>query len=317
MNRGSALETARAEPVVALEGVSRQFGRVKALDDVTLRVPRGVVFGLVGVNGAGKTTLLKHVLGLLKPQSGRVRVLGRDPVADPVGVLSRVGYLAEENDLPGWMRVGELTRYMQGFYSTWDEKYADHLLRSFELDPAAKVKHLSKGQRARAGLLVALAYRPEILLLDDPSSGLDPIVRRDILGAIIRTISEEGRTVLFSSHLLHEVERVADHIALLDKGRVVVADEMDRFKRSFCEVTLQFEHPLAAPPCFVDSLRWRGSGREWTAIVPGELDDFARRAAAAGARIVARRAPTLDEIFVAQVGPRIVRAEPETVAAEE
>ena len=313
----SALETARAEPVVALEGVSRQFGRIKALDDVTLRVPRGVVFGLVGVNGAGKTTLLKHVLGLLKPQSGRVLVLGRDPVADPVGVLSRVGYLAEENDLPGWMRVGELTRYMQGFYSTWDEKYADHLLRSFELDPAAKVKHLSKGQRARAGLLVALAYRPEILILDDPSSGLDPIVRRDILGAIIRTISEEGRTVLFSSHLLHEVERVADHIALLDKGRVVFADEMDRFKRSFCEVTLRFEQALAAPPCFVDSLRWQGSGREWTAIVRGQLDDLARRAAAAGARIVAQRAPTLDEIFVAQVGPRIVRAEPETVAAEE
>src|SRR5207302_9940303 len=148
-----------SEAVVSIDGLTRRFGPKIALDHMSLTVPRGAVFGLVGANGAGKTTLIKHVLGLFKAASGSVRVFGRDPVADPVGVLSRVGYLSEENDLPGWMRVDELLRYTQAFYPNWDEPYAEELRRSFELDPGARIKHLSKGQRARAGLLIALAYR--------------------------------------------------------------------------------------------------------------------------------------------------------------
>ena len=147
-----------------------------------------------------------------------MRVFGLDPVADPVGVLSRIGYLSEENDLPGWMRVDELIRYSRAFYPAWDDAYAEELRQAFALDPAAKIKNLSKGQKARAGLLIALAYRPELLVLDEPSSGLDPIVRRDILGAVIRTIADEGRTVLFSSHLLEEVEQVADHVTMIHQG---------------------------------------------------------------------------------------------------
>src|SRR5689334_6602509 len=134
--------------VVRVEALTRRFGAKVALDNVNLIVPRGVVFGLVGANGAGKTTLIRHVLGLLKAQTGSVRVFGLDPVADPVTVLSRIGYLSEEGDLPGWMRVDELMRYMRAFYSNWDEAYAQELRRQFALDPAAKVKNLSKGQRA-------------------------------------------------------------------------------------------------------------------------------------------------------------------------
>src|SRR5438046_3055584 len=134
------------------------------------------VVGLVGANGAGKTTLIKHVLGLLRAAEGSVRVFGRDPVADPVGVLAHVGYLSEENDLPGWMRVAELLRYTRAFYPGWDDAYAERLRRDFELDPAARIKHLSKGQRERAGLLIALAYRPALLVLDAASSGPAPAV---------------------------------------------------------------------------------------------------------------------------------------------
>jgi len=181
------------------------------------------VYGLVGANGAGKTTLIKHILGLLKTETGSVRVFGRDPVADPVGVLSRIGYLSEDNDLPGWMRVDELMRYTRAFYPDWDEVYAEELRTTFALDPASKIRTLSKGQKARAGLLVALAYRPELLVLDEPSSGLDPIVRRDILGAVIRTIADEGRTVLFSSHLLDEVEDVADHVTMIKEGKILMS----------------------------------------------------------------------------------------------
>jgi len=221
-----------SEPVVQVSELSRRFGATTALDSVTLSLPRGAVYGLVGANGAGKTTLIKHLLGLLQAESGSVRVFGLDPVADPVGVLSRIGYLSEENDLPGWMRVDELMRYSRAFYPTWDDAYAEELRQTFALDPSAKIKDLSKGQKARTGLLVALAHRPELLVLDEPSSGLDPIVRRDILGAIIRTIAHEGRTVLFSSHLLGEVEEVADHVTMISHGRIVLSAPLDEIKES-------------------------------------------------------------------------------------
>src|SRR5579864_5339865 len=165
-------------PAISVSELTRRFGSKMALDAVSLSVPRGSVYGLVGANGAGKTTLIKHILGLLRAESGLVRVFGRDPVADPVGVLSRIGYLSEENDLPGWMRVEELMRYVRAFYPNWDDAYAEELRQAFALDPAAKIRNLSKGQKARAGLLIALAHRPELLVLDEPSSGLDPIVRR-------------------------------------------------------------------------------------------------------------------------------------------
>jgi len=194
----SATDPGSSANVVQITGLTRRFGSKIALDGVNLTMPRGCVFGLVGPNGAGKTTLIKHILGLLKAVTGSVRVFGRDPVADPVGVLSQIGYLSEKKDLPGWMRVTELLRYIQAFYPSWDEEYAEKLRRDFDLDPTARIRTLSKGQRARAGLLVALAYRPALLVLDEPSSGLDPVVRRDILEAIIRTVADEGRTVLFS-----------------------------------------------------------------------------------------------------------------------
>jgi len=220
------------ESVIDISQLTRRFGAKTALDSVSLSLPRGAVYGLVGANGAGKTTLIKHILGLLRAETGSVRVFAIDPVADPVAVLSRIGYLSEENDLPGWMRVDELIRYSRAFYPDWDDAYAEELRRSFALDPAAKIRTLSKGQKARAGLLVALAHRPELLLLDEPSSGLDPIVRRDILGAVIRTIADEGRTVLFSSHLLEEVEEVADHVTMISEGRIALSAPLDEIRES-------------------------------------------------------------------------------------
>ena len=216
--------------IIELSQLTRRFGARTALDSVSLSLPRGAVYGLVGANGAGKTTLIRHVLGLLKAESGSVRVFGLDPVDDPAGVLSRIGYLSEENDLPGWMRIDELMRYSQAFYPGWDAGYADELRQAFALDGAARIKTISKGQKARTGLLIALAHRPELLVLDEPSSGLDPIVRRDILGAVIRTIAHEGRTVLFSSHLLDEVEAVADHVTMIDHGKIVLSAPLEEIK---------------------------------------------------------------------------------------
>jgi ABC-2 type transport system ATP-binding protein len=296
----SAEHNGDGRPVVEMKNVSRRFGDKLALDDVTFRVPAGTVVGLVGENGAGKTTLIKHILGLLKAQTGSVRVFGLDPVVDPVGVLANIGYLSEEPDMPGWMRIGELIRYVGAFYPTWDHDYAERLRQEFELSPVTKVKHLSKGQRARAGLLIALAYRPQLLLLDEPSSGLDPIVRRDILGAIIRTIADEGRTVLFSSHLLAEVERVSDRVAMIKSGRILFCDALDRIKQSHSRLTLQFTSPRAKPPSLVGALAWDGGGCEWTAICSGNSAQFQSAAAAVGARVVDQSPLSLDEIFLAR-----------------
>src|SRR5260221_7882056 len=293
-----------SEAVVGVTDLTRRFGATKALASVSLSLPRGAVYGLVGANGAGKTTLIKHILGLFRAESGSVRVFGFDPVAEPVGVLSRIGYLSEENDLPPWMRVDELIRYTRGFYHGWDDAYADELRETFALDPAARIKSLSKGQKARAGLLIALAYRPELLVLDEPSSGLDPIVRRDILGAVIRTIADEGRTVLFSSHLLEEVEQVADHVTMIHQGAIALSAPLDEIKESHRCVTVRFAESQRWPPSVPGVLRWDGAGREWTAVWrdgSGELH-AAVAGLEGGARIVAERVATLNEIFVAHVG---------------
>lgn len=293
-----------ADAVIAITELSRRFGAKIALKDVSLYVPRGCVFGLVGENGAGKTTLIKHLLGLLKAEAGSVRVFGMNPVAEPVGVLSRTGYLSEYRDLPGWMRVDQLLRYTQAFYPKWDEVYAEELREQFGLDPAAPVKTLSQGQQAKAGLLLALAFRPELLLLDEPSTGLDPMVRRDILEAVIRTVAEEGRTVFFSSHLLDEIERVSDQLAMIHRGEIVLRGQLDDVKATHRRMVLRFNEPQSVPPKILHALSLTGSGREWTALCNGAREELIADVVTLGARVVSDHIPTLDEIFVARAGQK-------------
>jgi ABC-2 type transport system ATP-binding protein len=200
------------------------------------------------------------------------------------------------------MRVDELIRYSRAFYPAWDDAYADELRQAFALDRAAKIKDLSRGQKARAGLLIALAHRPELLLLDEPSSGLDPVVRRDILEAILRTIAHEGRTVLFSSHLLEEVERVADHVTMISHGRIALSAPLDALKESHRHVTVRLDASRPEPPRLAGGLRWERSGEEWTVVHSGDAGVFEAAVGDGGGRIVASRAASLDEIFVAHVG---------------
>ena len=289
-----------SDVIVEIDHLSRRFGKKQALDDVTLRIERGIVFGLVGENGAGKTTMIKHLLGLLKATHGSVRVFQLDPVLDPVGVLGRIGYLSEDRDLPDWMTVSQLMRYNQAFFQGWDGTFANQLRDQFELDPKQQIKRLSRGQRARAGLLIALAHRPELLILDEPSSGLDPVVRNDILSAIIRTVADEGRTVLFSSHLLDEVERVADCVAILHKGHVALSAPLHEILHSHRRLVLRFETSQATRPDLPGMLSYQGEGHEWTVVCNGGLEELRTAAARAGAQVVEEETPTLDEIFLAR-----------------
>lgn len=290
----------RTDAVVQIHGLSRKFGDKQALDSVDLDIKKGCVFGLVGENGAGKTTLLKHILGLFRPQQGSVRVFGLSPVDSPVEVLGRVGYLSEDRAIPTWMTVKEVIRYTAAFYPAWDDTYATQLQEMFELAAKQKVSSLSRGQLARVGLLLALAYRPPLLVLDEPSSGLDPIVRRDILGAIIRTVADEGRTVLFSSHLLDEIQRVSDRFAMLQRGRIVMSTSLDDALTSHQRLTVRFSSPHTSTPVLEHALKVSGEGNEWTVICNGHRESVERQIAEMGGDVVERGQPSLEEIFVAR-----------------
>jgi ABC-2 type transport system ATP-binding protein len=294
-----SLHDSSSDTIVAVTNLSRTFGAKKALNDVSFTVKRGTVFGLVGENGAGKSTLLKHILGLWRAEEGNVRVFDLDPVAAPTAVLGRIGYLSEQPDLPGWMRVDELLRYTRAFYPKWDIQYAEELREQFGLDPAARVKTLSKGQHAKLGLIAAQAHRPDLLLLDEPSSGLDPIVRRDILEAIIRTVTDEGRTVIFSSHLLDEIERVSDHLAMLHRGTLRLCEPLDAVKARHRRIALRFEVPQVEAPKVRGAVSVSGTGRAWTVIGDPAQIDRAGIARNFGVTIVDEAPASLDEIFVA------------------
>ncbi|MBI2431799.1 MAG: ABC transporter ATP-binding protein, partial [Candidatus Hydrogenedentes bacterium] len=243
-------------------------------------------------------------------QEGSIRVFGFDPVQHPVEVLSRIGYLSEDRDLPGWMRVRELMRYTQAFYPTWDEGYANSLRERFALDPEARIKHLSRGEKAKAGLLMALAYRPELLLLDEPSAGLDPAARRHILEAIVRTVADEGRTVIFSSHLLDEVERVSDTIAMIHQGKLVFQGKLDDIKADHCRMVLRFTQPQERLPRIDGVLHSEGEGKEWIVLCNGKREQIRQQATTAGAVIVEEGEPSLEEIFLARVGSAATGAMP-------
>ena len=297
--------------VVDVKDLSRTFGDKAALDGVSFRATAGQVYGLVGANGAGKTTLLKHLLGLLRTSTGSVRVFGLDPVRDPVGVLGRVGYLSEEHELPEWMRIHELMDYTRAFHPTWDASYARELLETFALDPSKKIKDLSKGMRAQAGLIAAVAHRPELLILDEPSSGLDAVVRRDILDAIVRAVADDGRTVIFSSHLLDEVERMSDHVTLIHQGRVALSGVLDDVRGAYQRSRVRFVEPFDQPPVIDTALVMEGGGRTWSVVHTGSLEQFRHSVATRGGEIVESRDATLEEIFLARAG----RSRPQAEAA--
>lgn len=292
----------QTEQPIVVKGLTRMFGKKAALKNVDISVSSGRVFGLVGENGAGKTTLLKHLLGSLNAQQGSVRVFGLDPVKDPKGVLGRIGYLSEERDLPHWMRVDELMLYTKAFYPGWDDSYAGKLREMFRLDASAKIKELSQGQRAKAALLAALAHHPPLLLLDEPSTGLDPVVRRDIIDTIIRTAADEGGTMLFSSHLLDEVEQVADDVAMIHEGEVVMSAPLEAIRASHHKVTLRFSVAPPGVPELPGLLAIEGEGCNWTALCEGERSTLLASAKALKCEIVEKPTPSLVDIFVARAG---------------
>jgi len=195
-------------------------------------VPKGSIFGFLGRNGSGKTTTIKTLLGLQKPQAGKCLVSGLDSVTQTLDIRRSIGFMAEDQQMYGWMTVNRIITWVAGFYPNWDYKFADELLDILRLPGNVKVKALSKGQNSSLALLLALGHRPKTVILDDPTLGLDPIARKDFLRHVIDLLQSNNVTVFFSSHLLYEIEPVADHIAILDDGVIVKASRTEQLRES-------------------------------------------------------------------------------------
>ncbi|RPJ34534.1 MAG: ABC transporter ATP-binding protein [Planctomycetaceae bacterium] len=288
------------ETAISITDLHFAYGRNKVLDGVNLDVPQGSVFGFLGRNGAGKTTTIQILLGLLTPQSGRCSVGGHDPQAEAVAVRRAVGYVAEDQRMYDWMRVEQILRWTSSFYPTWDRAYEQQLLRQFDLPPKGKIKTLSKGQNTRLALLLALAHRPRIVILDDPTLSLDPIARKEFLRSVITLLQSEGTTVFFSSHLLYEIEPVADQIAILDQGRIIKAAPTDVLRDTVRRFLLRpkAEMDLTKVTGILDAVQEDG---QWRVTVEAANADVRATLGAIAYRDVEEMGLNLDEIFEAYV----------------
>jgi ABC-2 type transport system ATP-binding protein len=213
---------------IECNNLCRSFGRVTAVNDLTLAVPVGSFFALLGPNGAGKTTLLKLILNLLRPDSGSAHVLGCDSMRLKSKNFRRIGYVADGQDLPDWMTVAQLLDYCRPLYPTWDEELARRLSKMFDLPTDRPIKKVSRGMRMKAALLSNLSFRPELMVLDEPFSGLDPLVRDDFIQGLLELPDDDcPRTFIVSSHDIDEVERLADDVGFLSEGRLLIHESAD------------------------------------------------------------------------------------------
>jgi ABC-2 type transport system ATP-binding protein len=233
-----------ADPfVIEAADLRKHYGQMEALRGLSLEVPAGSIYGFLGRNGAGKTTTIKALLGMARPSGGRVRVFGlpADDQQASVDIRRRTGFVSEEKDLYGYMTVDEMIRFTAAFFPRWRADLARDYLRKFDLPPDRKVRALSRGMRTKLALLLALCRGAELLVLDEPSSGLDPAMAEEVLQALVRHAANEEMTVFFSSHQIAEVDQVADHIAIIHHGRTVLTGALDDLRENFRRVQLVFE----------------------------------------------------------------------------
>jgi ABC-2 type transport system ATP-binding protein len=304
-----------AEFAIRIEELTKLYKGRFAVKNVSFDVPKGSVYGLLGENGAGKSTTIKTILGLVKPDSGRVETLGLDPAKRGLEVRRKVGYVPEVPGLYDWMKVSEIGWFAAGFHSLkpespkqFQQKYAE-LIAGFELPTDRKLKALSKGMRAKVSLALALAAEPELLVLDEPTSGIDVLVRREFLESMV-DLAGEGRTVLLSSHGISEVERVASHVALIHQGKLVLAEPLDELKaRTYrLHFTLNTDDPLPLPSfgSGIELIDTDGAPRQARWLVHAELGSAVEAAKHwPGVIGVEVEKPSLEEIYIGYMKRRI------------
>lgn len=286
---------------ITIDRLTKYYGNRPVVNQVKLRVPAGCVYGLLGRNGAGKSTLIKMLLGLVQPDTGRATLLDEDIAGLRPATRARIAYLAEGHPLYRWMSVAQAVRFTKGFYPAeqWHDRFLEEVLDHFEISAKARIGRLSNGQRAQVSLALALATDPQLLILDDPTLGLDTVVRRDFLESMIHLIQRSGRTILFSSHILGDVERVADRIGILVDGVLRVDCPTEYFKAQLRRVVLEFTGTVPRFPDCPGLVSQRQIGGKLELIVVGYGEEHAALAEASGAAGVEVMEMNLEDAFIA------------------
>jgi ABC-2 type transport system ATP-binding protein len=283
--------------------LSHWYGRRRALHDLTLSVPRGSIYALLGRNGAGKSTALRCLVGFQRPTRGGASILGHDALALPDAERGRIGYVSEGQRLVPWMTVRQIVAFQRATFPAFDAALCDAYLKRLALPADARIRHLSNGQRAQVALALALAPRPEVVVLDDPALGLDAVVRREFLEVMIELVQEEGRTLLFSSHILTDVERVADRVGILVDGVLRVDAPLDEVKSRICRIHASFAGDAPPVPAIEGLVRGVRRRNEWVLTVAGSASVPGRapwesQVRAMGARTVECEGLGLEDLFI-------------------
>ena len=299
--------------VIRTERLTKTYGEHRGVIELDLEVAEGEIFGFLGPNGAGKTTTMRVLLDLIRPTSGRAEVFGMETTADPVAIHRRVGYLPGEFDLYDRLTGAQTIAYFGNLRGGVDRAYVDRLIERLDLDPTRRFKEYSKGNKQKVGLIVALQHRPDLLILDEPTAGLDPLVQQTFF-ALVREAREEGRSIFLSSHIIDEVDRTCDRVAIIREGRLVQVDRIEEIRQlAFHHVELTFGAPVAAA-VFDGSPGVSEVVAEGNVVrmrVNGPIGAVITAAATHGILDVVSREPNLEDVFLAQYGEQ-----PDAQAAE-
>ena len=288
-------------PVIEVKNLHRRYGKLDAVNGLTLNVEAGKCYGFFGRNGAGKTTTIKCLLNLLRPDSGSARVFGLNPQKEEVAVKSRLAYVPDMVAFYPWMSVRDTLDYLASFRKHWNGDIESDLLKRFQLDPKQKASHLSKGQRTQLALIGAICPEPELLVLDEPTSGLDPIVRREFIETVIGAYQSGDparRTVFVSTHLISEFEGLIDEFTIIERGRELLTMEADAARDRFRKIRARFAKP-PAPVDFTGALQVKQSGRDLEILANGNSDQLLEKLRAGSPEDLRCESLSLEEIFVA------------------
>jgi ABC-2 type transport system ATP-binding protein len=284
---------------IEIDGVGKTYPYF-TLDNIHLELPRGQIMGLIGPNGAGKSTTIRILLGLVHQDRGEVRVLGHRMPAEQVAAKWDIGFASEDMRLYEMMTIEWHMNFIRSIYSKWDAAYAQQLLKRFGLRAEQKIKGLSHGQRVKATLLLVLARRPKLLVLDEPTTGLDPVARHEVLKELTAVMKDEGRSILFSSHNTQDVEQISDQITFIDRGRIIDSMDKEAYLDRWRRLRLEVPHGIALP-ALPGIIGIRQDGRLAIATANAFVPDLANAYENSGARVQSIETMTLEEIFVANV----------------
>lgn len=262
--------------IVQTKNLIKSYGKHNALDSLNMNVKEGVVYGLLGKNGAGKTTTLRMIMSLLKPTNGSIDVMGYEPTKMPIKQRQKIGYASDSMQLIPWLKVGEILNYNGSFYDTWDKEYVKQWADRLGLSLDKRVFQLSRGNRQKLGLIMAIGHRPKLVVLDEPAGGLDPIARKEFLESIIELIHELGTTIILSSHALSDLERISDYIGIIDQGKMQVEMSLEDLKSSTRQIKIVSKNKLENIS-FEDTLKLNSTEHLITGIFKNWTDDKSKK----------------------------------------